>query len=360
MSSKKDSDRCRLILDLSLPEGNAINDGIDKDIYLGEEEKLVLPSIDSLAERVMKLGVGCKLFKVDLRRGYCQIFLCPGSIHWVGFVFDGKFYFDTTLSMGSRSSTRCCQMVTSAVVFIYTNWGYFAINYLDDIGSAETEEKAEEAYIQLRNLLARFELQEALEKSVAPTTFMVFLGIQVNSLTLTLSIPEDKWKEILNLLRNWEFKTKATLKETQQLTGTLNFACRCVKSGRVYLLRILNFLRSLPKTGSRVIPKQVRVDISWWIKFAPKFNGVSLMTEIDWSDSDELVSSDSCLSGGGAFNSISQEFVAWKYPKQILELGLQINELECLMVVVMVKLWGAQLARKKLTIQCDNMSQLKV
>ena len=49
---KKDSNDRQLILDLSFPHGNSINDGIDKDDYLGLEEKLVLPSIDKRAERV--------------------------------------------------------------------------------------------------------------------------------------------------------------------------------------------------------------------------------------------------------------------------------------------------------------------
>ena len=67
---KKDSTQRRMILDLSFPEGNSINEGINKDLYFGMEEKLVLPSIDALADRVMELGPGCKLFKIDLSHSY--------------------------------------------------------------------------------------------------------------------------------------------------------------------------------------------------------------------------------------------------------------------------------------------------
>ena len=62
---KKDSDDRRLILDLSYPEGNSINDSINKDWYQGIEQKLQLPSIDTLVSRTVKLGPGCKIFKVD-------------------------------------------------------------------------------------------------------------------------------------------------------------------------------------------------------------------------------------------------------------------------------------------------------
>ena len=135
---KKEGEDRRLILDLSFPQGNSINDGIPKDEYLGVEGKLSLPSVDQLAEKVAQIGIGAKIFKIDLSRAYRQIFNCPSSINWLGYIYNGKFYFDCTLSMGSRYSARCCQRVTSAVVYIFkTKYGHFAINYLDDLGGAE-------------------------------------------------------------------------------------------------------------------------------------------------------------------------------------------------------------------------------
>ena len=173
---KKDSQERCLILDLSMPRGNSINDEIEKDWYLGEYDKMTLPSIDDLVERIMKLKVenkAVKVFKVDLRRAYRQIFTCPKDINLLAYMFDGAIFYDCTLSMGSRSSTRCCQRVSSAVVFIYGKFGYFAINYLDDIGSCEEEGRAEEAYSRLRQLLTDFGLTEAAEKSVPPSWVMV-------------------------------------------------------------------------------------------------------------------------------------------------------------------------------------------
>ena len=135
---KKDSSDRRLILDLSFPRGKSINDGINKDIYLGKYSKLEPPTIDKLVEKIVELGKGSKIFKVDLSRSYKQFFINPLDFPLMGFAFDGKFYFNCTLSMGSRSSARCYQRVTSAVVHIFTNYGHFAINYLDDLGGVES------------------------------------------------------------------------------------------------------------------------------------------------------------------------------------------------------------------------------
>ena len=317
---KKDSGDRRLILDLSFPEGNSINDGIPKDEYLGHWEKMSLPSVDDLAEKIAELGVNARIFKIDLSRAYRQVGVCPASINWLGYVYKGNFYFDCTLSMGSRSSARCCQRVTSAIVFIFkTKYGYFAINYLDDLGGAAHKDQADAAFQKLRTILQDIGLKEAADKTVPPCTVMVFLGIQVNILEMTLSIPEDKWLELKQELSVWLTLEKASLKEVQKLTGLLNFACRCVRSGRVYLSRILNFLRTLPKFGKRQVPQSVREDVKWWLEFAHNFNGVTLIPEHDWSLPDAKVSSDSCLSGGGGGRLFSREVFSWGIPAKIAE-----------------------------------------
>ena len=323
---------------------------------MDNHDKLTLPSIDLLADKVMKLGKGCKVFKIDLQRGYRQFFVDPSDFCWLGYYFDNSYLFDCCLSMGSKSSARCCQMVTSAVVFIHTKAGYFAINYLDDLGGAEKATEAEAGFKHLQEILKRMGLREAPNKTVFPCTVMVFLGIEVNTLTLTLTIPSDKRQEIQLVLKKWAKKEFATKNQTQKLAGLLNFACRCVRSGRVYLSRILNYLRSYNNEKQKPIPEEVRLDIQWWLEFAPRFNGVSLMLESEWSEPDQVLSSDSCLTGGGAVSSTG--YLHWRYPGEILRLSLDINELECMMVVIAIKVLGHGLQRKKVLVQCDNQNSV--
>ena len=79
------------------------------------------------------------------------------------------------------------------------------------------------------------------------------------------------------------------------------------------------------------------------------------MTETWWAQVDANLSSDSCLTGGGAFNFVTNEFVQWQFPAEISKLKLDINQLECMMIVISIKLWGKSFARKRLKIYCDNL-----
>ena len=65
---KRDSEERRIISDFSFPRGASINDGINKDTYLGKPTNLKYPSINKLVEIIFKKSKGCLFFKRDLKR----------------------------------------------------------------------------------------------------------------------------------------------------------------------------------------------------------------------------------------------------------------------------------------------------
>ena len=101
---KKDSSERRVILDLSFPVGMSVNDGIQKDNYLGFTAKLTFPRVDDFALCIHLLGKGCMMFKVDLSRYFRQLLLDPGDYSLIGYIIDGDIYFDKVLPMGMRSA----------------------------------------------------------------------------------------------------------------------------------------------------------------------------------------------------------------------------------------------------------------
>ena len=123
---KDDPDKVRVILNLSHPygEGNgSVNDSIPKNQYLGEDIDLKYPGIDHLVNIIWRKGRGVKIFKRDLTKAYRQIFIDFGSVHLVGYVFDGEFFFDLSLSMRMHISAYICQCITNSLIFIYRKQG---------------------------------------------------------------------------------------------------------------------------------------------------------------------------------------------------------------------------------------------
>ena len=183
------------------------------------------------------------VFKKDLKRAYRQIPIDPGDLHLVGFQWGDKLFADRVLPMGLRSSAQICQRITTAVSFMFYKMGYMVVNYLDDFGGAETVDKASEAYESLGSLLESCGLEESKQKGVAPTTRMEFLGITVDTVKLTLEVTPERVREISLLAEAWLRKKKASLRDLQSLLGKLHFVSTCVRPGRIFVWRLLNWLR---------------------------------------------------------------------------------------------------------------------
>ena len=273
----------RIILDLSFPPDNGINSQISKDHYPGEKIGLRYPSVDDLVNIIKKKGRSCLMYKKDLSRAYRQIPIDPGDVHLVGYQWKGHIFFDKVLSMGLRSSAYICQRVTSAVSYMCTQMGYDVLNYIDDFAGAEKEDQAWTAYEALGRLLQACGLQESSEKACAPSTVMSVLGVQFNTVALTLSVTEERVSEILLLVQDWLLKKSASLKDVQSLLGKLHFISACVRPGRIFVSRLLSWLRSFRDINICLeIPKFVFYDLLWWSKFLIQYNGISMMLMDEW------------------------------------------------------------------------------
>ena len=352
---KKDQSERRIILDLSFPKGSAVNEFINKDTYLDEQMEVVYPKVDDFIQIIKQKGRNCLLFKRDLKRAFRQIPLDPSSYSLVAYSWRKHIFFDTFLTMGLTSASYICQRVTNAIAFIMFKIGILILNYLDDFASAETSDRAEFAYQTLGTILEKCGIEESKEKACPPSTIMTFVGVLFNTETLTIEITPERLEEIKLLVKCWLSKTKATLKEVQSLLGKLNFVASCVRSSRIFISRLLQWLRCLYKGNCKEyqIPEYVKKDLLWWDTFLPLYNGISMMIMEEWSEPDEIFSCDSCLFSCGGFWQGSYFHV--KFPDEILDKQYHITILEMLTILVSLKLWSRHFKGKRIQIFCDNL-----
>ena len=98
--NKPNSDRCRVIIDLSWPLGASVNLGIDKDTYLGSAFALSFPTVDVITAELKYLGRGALLYKIDVSKAFRHVRIDPGDydllgLHWC------DAYVDTCLPSGT-------------------------------------------------------------------------------------------------------------------------------------------------------------------------------------------------------------------------------------------------------------------
>ena len=92
-----------------------------------------------------------------------------------------------------------------------------------------------------------------------------------------------------------------------------------------------------------------------------KFDGKCIIADYQWSRPDLIVSTDACLRSCGGWNETMAEFFHAQFPAFIFDnFTLHINELECLAIVIGVKLWGNSLKDRNVLFQCDNKVTVQV
>ena len=350
---KKESLTRRIVVDLSWPKGYSVNDGIQENNYLGTTIDLRLPTVDFMAERVRHLGPGCYMYKLDLSRGYRQLRLDPLDWPLMSIKHAGSLYMDICPPFGLRTAAMMMQRTNMAVSQIHGDYGYLSRPFIDDFGGAELDcGVATNAFGTLRTILYNVGLDEAEHKACPPSTKMIWLGINVDSVEMTLSIPEQKLVEVKSMVSAWSGHQMANKRQVQSLVGSLNFVSSVAPPVRVYTNRILNFLRSMPNEGSVLIPNEVRADLDFFGRLMPEFNGVTLLDKSLEPSADQL-EVDACLTGCGGLSG--DEFYSCCFPQFIIKECYPIACLEMLNIVVALRLWASKWKGQKLQVYCDNM-----
>lgn len=313
----------------------------------------------TMIKRIKKLGRGCLMFKRDLSKSFYQLPLCPSSYRLIGFIWRGKFYFKKVMPMGLTTACLAMQRTTLAIRYILNSMGYFLCPYVDDLGGCEKPDIAWRAYLSLGRVLRDVGARESPEKAVQPTTNMEFLGNNLNSRDLTISVTSSRLSELGQQLEEWHGRRHASRQQLESIIGKLQFCCNCVRSGRLFLNRLLNFLRQMKRGPRYRIPLQAHADLQWWRVYLPQFPSSSLMWFEQFQDPDAIVASDACLEGAGGVWFLGKQFYRCTFPDVIKE-GANICYLELWAIILMLKIWHTDLKNKAVVINCDNMAVVEL
>ena len=158
-----------------------------------------------------------------------------------------------------------------------------------------------------------------------PTTCLIFLGIQVDTVIGELRLPEEKLHRLRTLLQEWGARKSCQRRQLESLIGLLNHACKVVRPGRSFLRRLLDLLHT---TGSRPdgnsiirLNRQCQGDIAWWVEFIQKLNGTSFLCPPDDLPMVEMVSDASGTWGCGAWYGCSWFPVSWDHRAENLSIA---------------------------------------
>ena len=233
----------RVIIDLSFPAGKSVNAGVDSEQYLGSKFLLTLPTIDTITNKLVKLGRGVLLYKIDISRAFRHVKIDPADYKYLGLHFQ-KYFLDSCLPFGFRHGSAILQRLSDTVRYIMNSKGHQVTNYIDDIVGYAVKSKAQASFDTLYNLLQDLGFKISKNKLVTPTTKATCLGVELDTEKFTIAVPQEKLYEIRQECQQWLTKKTCTKRQLQSLLGKLLYVTKCVRASRPFLNRMLDTLRA--------------------------------------------------------------------------------------------------------------------
>lgn len=360
----KSSGGFRLITHLSHPEGNSVNSHIDPELCT-----VNYSSLDSILEKIYEVGKGAMLAKMDIKSAFRLLILHPGDFELMGIYFDGYYFIDKCLPMGSSISPKLFTTFSNFLQWaVEIRSGLTSLDhYLDDfifIGDQETK-ACNQLMETFKNLCAELKVPIAPEKTLGPTKQLPFLGYILDTVEMKILIPSEKLEKLKNLLGPLLNKSKITLKELQSITGLMSFCAKAIPSARAFLRRFFDLMSNVRKPYHKIrLNTEVKSDVKMWLTFLDQFNGHCFFPDRFWLENDHLQlftdSSGNADLGCGAF--FKGSFVQLQWPKswQGSSILKNMSFLEFIPVVLAMFIWGERLKNKKIIFRIDNLGLVSI
>ena len=351
---KKNSTKVRIIHDCSRPVGKALNDlAIHNPFHY-----------QSLQDAVDIITPGAYMAKVDLAMAYRSVRTHPSNHAATGIKWNFRnsgvdtYMVDKRLPFGAKRSPEIFNELSQAVRRIMSSKGFPGIVvYLDDfLVIAKNKHDCHVALTTLMSLLRKLGFAINYGKVEGPTQRLVFLGIVLDTVQMTLELPDDKMHEFRLQLINIRNKSKVCKRQLQSLLGKLNWATQVIIGGRTFLRKIIDAITALKAPWHRTrITRDLRQDIDWWLNFMHVFNGRMPMMD---NRPITPVYIDACSVAAGAYHNGDMVYTPWaSWPGSE---DLHINHKEALTLETAVCHWAPRWTNKKIHVFCDNQCAVSV
>ena len=211
------------------------------------------------------------------------------------------------------------------------------------------------SYETLYKVLQDLRIPVSNSKLCPPSTKITCLGIEIDSVQATLSIPEQKLDEILQNYKDFIKCKTFTKKQLQSLIGSLMFIHKVVKPARYFVNRLLETLRNIENTQR--MNQDVIKDVNWFLNFLKHFNGTCTYIYTP-SNCTDIIELDAYLTGlGGRFNN---QVYKYQFRDNEVPQSFSIVHLEMWNVLIGIRLWAKQWSNKVIVIKCNNEAVVSV
>jgi hypothetical protein len=362
----KDGKKPRLVIDLS----RNLNDLLSNDSF----------NYTSIRDAVRISSDQCYYSKLDISNCFLSFPLHPSMYKYFVFQFNSVYYQFVRLPFGLSTAPRICTLMLSVIEFVLTQqYQLSSVRYLDDFLFVSHSFHIASEHLSIAvSVFERFGLVVNKKKTEGPSQSIQFLGINLNSVSRTLSISSQRVDETNSLLFHYiDTPASAAIRvhDIMSFVGKLSFVSQVLPSARPFMRRLLDSIKGKRKRQRCRIPVQFKLDCAVWLQRLHHWNGL-----ISWSIHTQepfVIISDASIKGFGFylahcprtvdFNQLPVALLpgsavsgAWHPSMSSVCTSSSIAYLELFSVLYALTMLGSVLQQHSVHILTDNASNVPI
>ena len=289
------------------------------------------------------------LCTIDLKDAYHTILVDEESRPFLAFRWKGKAWQYRCLPFGLNIAPWVFTKLTKPIAGLIRSQGIPLTVYLDDwLTVAPTAREAKKAAQLIVKLLEALGFTINVGKSVLqPTQQIVFLGTQIDTQKMTLSLPSEKLAKILHECRRVSNNNKVSVTELRSLLGKMIAARHGVRGAMLHVRGLQRLLLQMTEDQRQLTVEAVQ-DLAWWIQEAPSDNSCPIHLPLPCL----LIQSDASNLGWGATCQGQNVGGPWRRD----EMAWHINRKELMAAFLGLKTFASNLCNAVVELELDNVS----
>ena len=298
------------------------------------------------------------MLKLDLKDAYFTVPVLPSFHKFLRFSWRGRIYEYFCMPFGLAPAPRVFTKLLKVVVAFLRKLGIRLVIYLDDLLFMNQSKEG-----ALADFKVAVDLLQSLgflinwpKSSDEPKQVIEYLGLVVDSLLLSFSLPTEKVTSVINLCRKALTAEHVSLRDVASLLGNFNWAIPTVPFAQAHYRSMQQFYIAETRKSRgdlsvlRALTETARADLRWWVANLASVNGRLFFPK----EADLEICSDASFEGWGAVcNGVTS-----RGPWLAGDAARKINERELLAALFAIQSFVGYSSHLSVRIFVDNISAI--
>ena len=317
--------------------------------------------MDNIKVVLASITPGCYMATLDLKHAYHAVKIHDDFQKYLKFEWDGELYQFTCYPNGLGPCPRKFTKLLKVPLSHLRELRHFIVGYIDDFFmKGKNKEKCSDTLYTAIRLLQRLGFTIHCDKSqLEPSTIAIFLGFVINSVTMLVTLTEEKKTKLTALIEKLLSKRTSTIRLVASVIGKFVSSLPASLYGALYY-RTLEIEKNQALKNNRgnyeakmELTESAREELNWWLSNIP-----DMSAPIQWPPITKEISTDASGKNGWGASVPGHMPIGGAWSEDQMDLHINVKEMTAILYAL--RSFADILQHQHIRVLCDNTTSVFV